>query len=94
MGNDVSTNRSTYIERQMSNASGKDIETIQAFYNDFRNECPSGELMMMMMMMMMMTMIMMLMTVLGKLSPQKFTELCNKVFGSSQAAELQEKAFR
>ena len=93
MGNDVSTNRSTYIERQMSNASGKDIETIQAFYNDFRNECPSGELMMMMMMMMM-TMIMMLMTVLGKLSPQKFTELCNKVFGSSQAAELQEKAFR
>ena len=51
MGNDVSTNRSTYIERQMSNASGKDIETIQAFYNDFRNECPSGELMMMMMMM-------------------------------------------
>ena len=54
MGNDVSTNRSTYIERQMSNASGKDIETIQAFYNDFRNECPSGELMMMMMMMMMM----------------------------------------
>ena len=88
MGNDVSTNRSTYIERQMSNASGKDIETIQAFYNDFRNECPSGELMMMM------TMIMMLMTVLGKLSPQKFTELCNKVFGSSQAAELQEKAFR
>ena len=94
MGNDVSTNRSTYIERQMSNASGKDIETIQAFYNDFRNECPSGELMMMMMMMMMMTMIMMIMTVLGKLSPQKFTELCNKVFGSSQAAELQEKAFR
>ena len=53
MGNDVSTNRSTYIERQMSNASGKDIETIQAFYNDFRNECPSGELMMMMTMMMM-----------------------------------------
>ena len=93
MGNDVSTNRSTYIERQMSNASGKDIETIQAFYNDFRNECPSGELMMMMMMMAMM-MIMMMMTVLGKLSPQKFTELCNKVFGSSQAAELQEKAFR
>ena len=89
MGNDVSTNRSTYIERQMSNASGKDIETIQAFYNDFRNECPSGELMMTMMMMMMM-----MMTVLGKLSPQKFTELCNKVFGSSQAAELQEKAFR
>ena len=43
MGNDVSTNRSTYIERQMSNASGKDIETIQAFYNDFRNECPSGK---------------------------------------------------
>ena len=51
MGNDVSTNRSTYIERQMSNASGKDIETIQAFYNDFRNECPSGELMMTMMIM-------------------------------------------
>ena len=58
MGNDVSTNRSTYIERQMSNASGKDIETIQAFYNDFRNECPSGELMMTMMMMIMMMMIM------------------------------------
>ena len=92
MGNDVSTNRSTYIERQMSNASGKDIETIQAFYNDFRNECPSGELMMTMMMTMIM--MMMMMTVLGKLSPQKFTELCNKVFGSSQAAELQEKAFR
>ena len=58
MGNDVSTNRSTYIERQMSNASGKDIETIQAFYNDFRNECPSGELMMMMTMRMMIMMMM------------------------------------
>ena len=55
MGNDVSCNR-PYIERQMSNATGKDIETLQTFYNDFRNECPSG-----------------------KLSPQKFTELCKKV---------------
>ena len=31
--------------------------------------------------------------VLGKLSPQKFTELCRKVFGSDQADALQEKAF-
>ena len=54
----------------MSNASGKDIETLKGFYNDFRNECPSGNL-----------------------SPQKFTELCNKVFGSQQAEDLQSKAF-
>eukprot|EP00494_Astrolonche_serrata_P004059 UN04069 len=47
MGNDMSCgsggNRA-FIERQMSNASGKDVETIQGFYNDFRNECPSGKL--------------------------------------------------
>ena len=45
MGNDMSCgsggNRA-FIEKQMSNASGKDVETIQGFYNDFRNECPSG----------------------------------------------------
>merc|ERR1719242_1991300 len=70
MGNDVSSCNSPYLERQMSNASGKDIETLKGFYNDFRNECPSGNL-----------------------SPQKFTELCNKVFGSQQAEELQSKAF-
>ena len=70
MGNDVSTSSSPYLERQMSNASGKDIETLKGFYNDFRNECPSGNL-----------------------SPQKFTELCNKVFGSQQAEDLQSKAF-
>ena len=47
MGNDMSCgsggNRA-FIERQMSNASGKDVETIQGFYNDFRNECPSGRI--------------------------------------------------
>ena len=46
-----------YIERQMSNATGKDVSTLQNFYSDFQKECPSGQL-----------------------SPQKFTELCEKVF--------------
>merc|ERR1719270_940665 len=72
MGNDMSceTGNRAFIEKQMSNASGKDVATIQGFYNDFRNECPSG-----------------------KLSPQKFTELCRKVLGSDQADTLQQKAF-
>ena len=43
MGNDVSTGRSAYLERQLSNASGKDIQTLQGFYSDFRNECPTGK---------------------------------------------------
>ena len=45
MGNDMSceTGNRAFIEKQMSNASGKDVATIQSFYNDFRNECPSGE---------------------------------------------------
>ena len=46
MGNDMSCGNGgnrAFIERQMSNASGKDVATIQGFYNDFRNECPSGK---------------------------------------------------
>ena len=44
MGNDMSceTGNRAFIEKQMANASGKDVATIQGFYNDFRNECPSG----------------------------------------------------
>ena len=41
--------------------------------------------------------VIMLMTMIssipGKLSPQKFTELCRKVLGSDQAETLQQKAF-
>merc|ERR1712203_489481 len=59
-----------YIERQMSNATGKDVSTLQNFYSDFQKECPSG-----------------------MLTPQKFTELCEKVLGSSKAAEFKSKAF-
>ena len=59
-----------YIERQMSNATGKDVSTLQNFYSDFQKECPSGQL-----------------------SPQKFTELCEKVLGSSKAQEFKSKAF-
>ena len=88
MGNDMSCGNGgnrAFIERQMSNASGKDVATIQGFYNDFRNECPSGKkgpwcwwLSCL---------------CSGKLSPQKFTELCKKVLGSDQADVLQQKAF-
>merc|ERR1712156_905489 len=49
-----------YIEKQMSNATGKDVSTLQNFYSDFQKECPNGQL-----------------------SPQKFTELCEKVLGST-----------
>merc|ERR1711953_101745 len=59
-----------YIEKQMSNATGKDVSTLQNFYSDFQKECPNGQL-----------------------SPQKFTELCEKVLGSSKAAEFKSKAF-
>merc|ERR1711874_554403 len=59
-----------YIEKQMSNATGKDVSTLQNFYSDFQKECPSGQL-----------------------SPQKFTELCEKVLGSSKAEEFKSKAF-
>ena len=54
----------------MSNATGKDVSTLQNFYSDFQKECPSGQL-----------------------SPQKFTELCEKVLGSSKAQEFKSKAF-
>ena len=88
MGNDVSCNR-PYIERQMSNATGKDIETLQTFYNDFRNECPSGEKRWLSISRDMS----LIKIIAGKLSPQKFTELCRKVLGSDQADSLQQKAF-
>ena len=82
------TGNRAFIEKQMANASGKDVATIQGFYNDFRNECPSGAKRSL--------------NIYsddldhyfpGKLSPQKFTELCRKVLGSDQADTLQQKAF-
>merc|ERR1712088_256864 len=59
-----------YIEKQMSNATGKDVSTLQNHYSDFQKECPNG-----------------------LLSPQKFTELCEKVLGSSKAEEFKSRVF-
>merc|ERR1711997_1194930 len=68
MGNEQS--HGTYLEKQMSSATGKDVGTLQNHYSDFQKECPNG-----------------------LLSPQKFTELCEKVLGSSKAEEFKNRAF-
>jgi Ca2+-binding EF-hand superfamily protein len=42
MGNNSS--RGSYLERQFSQASGTDVQTIRTLYSDFQNDCPSGNL--------------------------------------------------
>merc|ERR1712227_358827 len=68
MGNEHS--HGPYLERQISNASGKDVDTLRGHYSDFQKDCPNG-----------------------LLSPQKFSELCEKVLGSSKAEEFKSRAF-
>ena len=68
MGNEHS--HGPYLERQISNASGKDVDTLRGHYSDFQKDCPNG-----------------------LLSPQKFSELCEKVLGSSKAEDFKSRAF-
>jgi len=68
MGNDLS--HQPYVVRQISQASGKDEDSIRGYYSAFQKECPSGHL-----------------------TPEDFSNLYAKVFGSGEAQEMRSKAF-
>merc|ERR1712025_1126196 len=67
MGNEQS---GPYIARQLSKDTGRSEADIQAWYSEFKGECPSGYL-----------------------TPQKFTELYNKVYSDGRADAFKSRAF-
>ena len=67
---DNKNSHQAYLETQISNISGKDINTIQEFYSDFQKDCPDG-----------------------RLTPEIFTDLCEKVLETPKTEEFKRAAF-